>query len=390
MFAGMQNKVRQVVAIIARQFKLTSDSLCFCGSGKKLKECCGVSAGGSLTFLEEALDAAHAYRQSQKHDITAVPLGIWKRVEAASLERLPCLYPGCTEKTVSCHLTPENVLRKNYGTYCKEFRVADTPGSWQFVQLGVGRAGCLPVFCARHDNGLFKPIDLGPIDFSSAEHRFLLAMKAQAFSLRKTQYLLGIDSQVEIARPFLIEASNKLPPGSNVTIDLARLQEQYICFTSAYTFFEKSIAAYQAQQWAFYSHFYRRTPSTSPLFFAALTNPCHDFHGEKINTSSETIAMTCTAVTDNGHLHVLLSCPGEPSKTLYQSFFEQLDKVDDATFTTIVNNMLTESVELLLVPATFVLPADGLAKIHAVRHGAQQRPIAKIDLTDVGRAVKFA
>lgn len=55
----------------------------------------------------------------------------------------------------------------------------------------------LPVFCAKHDNNLFQRIDKLEIDFNNKEQLFSLALKTISFSLRKIQYLLGIDIQAQ-------------------------------------------------------------------------------------------------------------------------------------------------------------------------------------------------
>ena len=120
---------------------------------------------------------------------------------------------------MNCHLVPENVLRSYYGGHCKEYGMEDTSGL-SFVRTGIGKAGGLPVFCNHHDNGLFKEIDQLQICPETKEQYFLFALKAAAFSLRKCQYLLGIDSQIEIIRPFIIQEELKPTTGSHLTIDI--------------------------------------------------------------------------------------------------------------------------------------------------------------------------
>ncbi|MBU0627521.1 hypothetical protein KKG31_05785 [Patescibacteria group bacterium] len=70
----------------------------------------------------------------------------------------------------------------------------------------------LRVFCSTHDNDLFKEIDELDIDFNNQKQLFLFALRSISFSLRKVQYLLGIDTQTWFFYPkwFLESPSNEI------------------------------------------------------------------------------------------------------------------------------------------------------------------------------------
>lgn len=385
---GRTNEAHKVAAVLANVLKIERNSLCFCGIGKKFKSCCGSGHSDNLLFIERALDTAEAYRKSQGGQIRTVPGGIWKGFEKASLRRLPCLYPGCSERPVNCHLIPENILRSRFGGHCKEYRMDDESGM-RFIRVGIGNAACLPVFCSKHDHALFNEIDRLGQDPLSDEQSFLLALKAVAFSLRKTQYLLGIDSQVEIARPFLMQGRVQ---GSHVTLDVSHFHEQYIRFTSTYDFLKKTIDAHSSKRWDFFYHFHQSTRHNGSIFFSGLINPSHDLSGHKINISDEAIAMACNIFTIDGQLRVLLSCPEGRSTKAYSELLKQLISTDEKTFITILNNLLTASVETLLLPEAFSSSLDDLQRIAT----AQQRAASSLkadnlifDLKNSSQAVKF-
>jgi len=190
-------------------------------------------------------------------------------------------------------------------------------------------------------------------------------LKATAFSLRKTQCLLGIDSQVEIVRPFLMQERLQAPAGSHFTIDISRLQEQYIRFVSCFKFYKKAVEAYAARRWDYYLTLHRVIRSSRPIFFGGLINPSHDLNLRKINDTGQAIIIGCSAYTAKDGTHLLLSCPDGLSRDLYGELLYQLRMIDDGAFATAVNNLLTTSVETLLMPETFALNEIEMEKIDA-------------------------
>jgi hypothetical protein len=386
---GQDGEAGKVMAAIAKQLKIGRSSPCFCGSGKKWKNCCGLHPDQDPIFLEAALKTARAYKKSQGI-ITALPVGIWRAFERASLNRFKCLYPGCPEKPVNCHLVPENVLRSYYGGHCKEYGMQDTLGL-NFVRTGIREAGGLPVFCNHHDNDLFKKIDQLQIPPGTKEQYFLFALKASAFSLRKCQYLLGIDSQVEIIRPFLIQEELHPATGSHFTIDISHLQEQYTRFVANLDFYKSAIDAYLSQSWDDYLTLHRILPSTTPIFGGALLNPSQDLKLRKINSSSEAIMMGCSIFTAQDGTHILLSCPKGASQNLYREFLQQLELADEQIFVTVINNFLTIYPDTLLMPDTFTVTESDAKKITVARQLANSalQGHTIFDLRDPNTAVKF-
>ena len=386
---GQEGEAGKVMAAIAKQLKVSKNSPCLCGSGKKWKNCCGLHTDRDPIFLEAALKTARAYKKSQGN-ITALPAGIWRAFERASLNRFTCLYPGCHEKPVNCHLVPENVLRSYYGGHCKEYGMEDALGL-RFVRTGIREAGGLPVFCNHHDNDLFRKIDQIHTSPETQEQYFLFSLKAAAFSLRKCQCLLGIDSQIEIIRPFLIQEELQPETGSHFTIDISHLEEQYIRFVANLNFFKSAMDAYVSGSWNYYLTFHRVIPSVSPIFCGASLNPSHDLKLQKINNSSKAIMLSCTLFTAQDGTHVLLGCPNGASQNLFRELLRQLELIDEQTFIASINNLITSSPETLLLPETFALDESDAEKIDAARQlvNLALRGHAIFDLRDPNVPVKF-
>ena len=389
---GQENEVNKVIEFLARTLQVKRNSQCFCGNGKKFKNCCGFVSGERLIFIEKGLNIATAYKDSKHGLIKSIPRGIWKEFEKVALNRLSCVYFGCREKPINSHLIPENVLRIYFGGHCNEFSLDDQVSSWQFIKTGIGKAGVLPVFCVRHDNDLFKSIDRPDINFDSVEQLFLLALRAVAFSFRRTQYLLGIDSQIEIIRPFLIQSRGNLLNGSHVTLDISQLHEQYIRFVVNSDFLKHALKAYEKQEWNFFSNFYRCIPYTGSIFFGGFLNPSHDLKGLKLNRSGDPIAIACNVLTRDGMLHVILSCPDDASKRMYRGLLTQLGTVNSDVFITVLNNLLTLSSDKPLISETISFSDTELEKIGALQTLAGEclRSSDKIlDLKNSEQAIKF-
>ena len=379
-----RSELISVVGALAKTLKVQRNSLCFCGSAHKFKQCCGSFNNDNPIFLENALDIANNYAISQGRKITGIPSGIWNRFETASMNRFLCLYPGCTNKPVNCHLIPENLLRRGFGGHCKEYRVVGNQP--QFGKVGITN---VPVFCSGHDDSLFKAIDVLTIERISKEQEFLIGLKAIAFSLRKIQYLIGIDSQVEIFRPFILSDVNK---NKHIVISIDHLQEQYIRFIAKYNFFQECVSAHKAGQLDFFSSAFRDIPYDGLVFASTVTTIPYDLKGRKINTSADAIAITCSIFTIDNCLRVIFSCPRGISATSYLQFLRQLAEIDDDEFITILNNVLTFGPDSALMPESFSPSEDELRKIIAARQLAGQslKPGGSVfDLKNTNQAVRF-
>ena len=150
--------------------------------------------------------------------------------------------------------------------------------------------------------------------------------------------------------------------------------------------------AYESQDWGFYLHLHRTIQHTQSAFFAGFFNPSHDLGGQKLNRSNVAIAVACNIFTTDGYLHTLFSCPRGVSTDLYCEFLKQLEDVDERTFITAVNNLLTFSAETLLLPETFSPSQDELRKIRAAHQLAARalKPGGPVfDLKDPEQAAKF-
>lgn len=391
---AIKSEERKIVNALANAMKIKSDALCFCGAGKTYGKCCGQASGSNLVRMENEFESAVKYRDSQRGTINTIPLGIWNRFQEKSIARLPCLYPGCSLKPVSCHLIPENILRASFGSHCLDYKINDESEQSAFVKTGKKEAGAVPVFCNLHDNNLYRDIDTLQIDFSSPKQQFLLAFKAIAFSLRKTQISLGIDSQVEVYKPFLMLNSKNAPvPGSNVTIDINHLHEQYIRFCTAHAVFQNTVKALKSEDWSFFSYLRHSIPYDEGIFYAGFINPPHDLENKRINRPDTPINMTCNIFTKNSTLHAIFACPGNESKEAYEPILEQLKNTDNKTFVIVLNNILTMSPDNLLLPENFPIDSSIIVKIEELNKHARNcinsTNSEVFDLKDASTTVTF-
>jgi hypothetical protein len=390
--AEKKDNVKKIVGLLAKTMKVEFGSPCFCGSGEVFEKCCGSGSKDNLLFLENAFDVAEAYTVSQGGKIKSIPLGIWKKFEKTTLDRFTCVYPGCSQKPISSHLVPENILRSNFGTYCKEYRMSDNAMVMQFAKTGVGKAGSLPVFCSKHDNDIFREIDTLEIDFSSKRQLFLFALKAIAFSSRRVQYLLSMDSQLEIVRPFWIAKNPNRPAGNHFEINIDTLHEQYIRFITNEDFLKKAMEIYANKNWDSFAYFHRSIPYVKPIFFGGFLNPSHDLEGKKLNTSETAIATSCNLFTKDNFLHVVLGCPDGKSKTSYEGLLKQLASADEEIFITVINNFITVSADKPLLPETTSFSDSELVKIQNLQKFAGECLKSKdkiFDLKDASQAIRF-
>lgn len=368
---SIDNRAKDILRALGNAMKLKPDALCLCGSGRLLADCCSNKSDKEIVFTKRSFAAALRYRDSQGGRVTSIPQGVFRQFQEASLQRLPCLYPGCSREPVSCHLIPENVLRSCFGGHCLGAKLRDSSPQEVFFRMGVGQAGVLPVFCAEHDNDLFYSVDHLPGDlFKSPECLFLLSFKAIAFALRKVQILLGIDLQVELFKPFLIQDKIKGASLTHVEIDISYLQTQYTRFELTERLFARAITALQASKRDCFSYYTRSVPCNDSVFFAGLVNPSHDLEGQRVNTKWVPISIVCNVLAVGNELLVLLSSPDDGSSQAYANLFQQLHWADNQTVAGVVNNIMTFAADKPLLATNRLISPDDLRRIAYQRERA--------------------
>lgn len=389
---NIKDEAQKIVRGLASALKLSPDSLCFCGIGKTYGSCCQNATADKLVPAEKEFEAALKYKDSQGGRIVSVPVGLLNQFLQKGINKLPCLYKSCTAKPVACHLVPENILKASFGSHCLDYKMRDGTVQSEFVKAGVGIAGTIPVFCSKHDNELFREIDtLG--DTTSSKQQFLLALKAVAFSLRKTQILLSLDSQVEIFKPVLIIRSGTTSAGQHYTININHLSEQYIRFRTAHVAFQHFVDTLEKKDWDSCMYLQRNIKSESVLFYSAFINPSHDLEKQRINTPHTPVHLTLNVLARDGVLHAFFACPNDGSKEAYAALFDQLKDTNDQTLAAVINTILTDHPEGLLLPDGFTLSNDDHSKMKALRVHAKECLVSStekiFDLTDTGRSVGF-
>ena len=362
---SISNRASDVLHMLARSMKITEESLCLCGSGKLYKYCCGSKSNEEIAFLKKQFEDTVRYRDSQGGHISNIPQGIFLNLQRVLSSRLRCLYPKCDSKPVSCHLIAENILRTHFGGHCLESQLRDDLDHEAFSSTGIGIAGAMPVFCVEHDR-IFFPIDrLDENLLQSPQNRFLLSFKAIAFSLRKIQILLGLDFQVELHRPFLISERLKGSPPSLIPIelDISRFQIQHMRFAWAMKNFQAAVDALQASNWEWFSYHERKVSGYDPIHFSSVVNPPHDLTGKRLNGDGTNIFMASNVLTAGDKQLLLLSAPNDGSSKAYGSLFQQLEKTDDETLVSIINNIMTFSSEKPLLPTSRLISPEDINRI---------------------------
>lgn len=355
MMVDIQNYAKQIFEVIISAMKIKNYDLCFCGSLKKYTTCCK-NDNQSIFFTEEAFQKVLAYKKSQGWKIQTIPLNLRNNFSDASLKRLYCLYPDCNALTISCHSIPSNILNTNFGTYCLESRPQDESNKSVFVKTGINQAGASPVFCAKHDNDLFKQIDELNIDFENQEHLFLFAFKSITFSLRNVQYLMGIGSQIEVYRPILfLNDEENVTKWAHVTLEITKhTNEQYLRLKITNDVFKESVKILEKKEYEKFSYFHRSFDYSEKIFFSSFINPIFDLNGKRINDPITPINMTLNIFAKDNKIHVLIACPPK-SKQLYSDLLKQLEKTNEESFIGFLNETMKSATNKPLLPLDFDL-----------------------------------
>lgn len=145
-----------------------------------------------------------------EYDMFSIFGALGNAKDKARKHRYKCLYPGCTKVAVGCHLVQRHPILVSISEEGNLYQIFDNeinPLSGDYDDLkerhvSVLHALSLPLFCGKHDNDLFKPIEVGEVDLLSAK-TFLLfsyrALAAQRFfeSKRHVQYQnTGFDDEL--------------------------------------------------------------------------------------------------------------------------------------------------------------------------------------------------
>jgi hypothetical protein len=232
-----------------------------------------------------------------------------------------------------------------------------------FAKTGVGQAGTIPVFCAQHDNDIFQQIDKLNIDLNNQEHLFKIAFKTIAFSFRHVQYLMGIDSQVEIFRPLLyLDNQANTPVQSHVTLQISKHTcEQYLRLEITNDVFRESIKILRKKEYEKFSYFHRTLDYNGKIFFSGLVNPLFDLAGKRIGNRKTPINMALNIFTKEKKIYVLIACPPK-SRKLYSNLLNQLKNAKEEAFITFLNEVLESTSNKPLLPLNFNLTSKFIHK----------------------------
>lgn len=336
-----------ITRAICAALKVTQDDLCLCGSRQTLQDCCGKSGA---VFTATSFEKVKRFRDSQGGQVEGIPQGLFNAFISNSSNRLKCLFPSCNKPTVSCHLIPENVLRKAFGSFCLAPRLQDGVEGMSYLETGVKDAGALGVFCGTHDHLLFDPIDDFSSPFDTKKQQFLLALKAIAFSLRRVQISLGIDFQVELFRPFFYMEKNPIPQGAHVNWTISKhFEEQYLRFKIISGLFDASVSLHDRGDFDQLQYLKITLPCSEPRFFLGLVNPLLDLIGTRVNDAQTPVSMTIAGVPKDGFLSLYFASTPS-SRGHYAALFEQLKSASPSAVQEFLDNALKTGQVMPLVP----------------------------------------
>lgn len=128
--------------------------------------------------------------------------------EMAYAKKVQCAYPGCPCDAINSHLLQKNRWLKNIAEDGKVLQLddehlqslldGDENGNVYSI-MSINRALSLPIYCAQHDQRLFRDFEVRDLDLNNEEH--LLKMSYRAFCSVLAQEVrrnifYEIDSQV--------------------------------------------------------------------------------------------------------------------------------------------------------------------------------------------------
>lgn len=99
-----------------------------------------------------------------------------------------CLCPGCQKKSINSHLVQQHPYLESIAENGKLYQIIDNdkhPLSYDFndykeVVRPIPNTLSMPLFCALHDNDLFKSIESGSMDLNSVKTFLLFSFRAIA------------------------------------------------------------------------------------------------------------------------------------------------------------------------------------------------------------------
>ncbi len=99
-----------------------------------------------------------------------------------------CLCPTCSRNAINSHLIQqhpylESIAEDGYLYQIKDNEIDPRSGDFSDSKeqiLSIRQVLSMPLFCSEHDNGLFKPIESGDIDFNSTNTFLLFSLRGIA------------------------------------------------------------------------------------------------------------------------------------------------------------------------------------------------------------------
>lgn len=132
----------------------------------------------------------------KKNHIKNILSTLDKRSKQASRK---CLFKNCQNSAIKSHLLQKrgiiNQIAK--GNHVWELGMNRyKPNTFQFQKVGLNDAFTFPGFCANHDSLIFKPIEVGNVDYTLYESQLLFSYRAIMNEKRKKEIMIDYNTRI--------------------------------------------------------------------------------------------------------------------------------------------------------------------------------------------------
>lgn len=112
--------------------------------------------------------------------------------------RAKCFYPGCKLNAIDSHsqqkLGQLRAIAENgevFGMQRNHYQtLKQLPDNHFLVRMGIAEASTFKGFCANHDQAVFEPIELRPLELGNEEQAFILFVRAFSYEFAQKRKML--------------------------------------------------------------------------------------------------------------------------------------------------------------------------------------------------------
>lgn len=267
--------------------KLGRNHLCWCGSGKKYKNC-------------------HYKREADQSvplsEILAVRKKIWTKEYCSHPSQNLCSGNIVQAHTIQRRGSLEKISRNGHVyTFRTDAAKIIKTGTPEINLIGISKASTFTGFCSYHDNDLFKPIERETFSLNT-ETVFLLGYRVLCHELFTKgafkEQMLYVKNNLDKGKPF----SRQIEIQDLADQFLLGIEAGLIDLTNIKTRYDELLLMHDFSGVNYYAIFLENTPD---FVCSGFTQPTHDFNGNQLqdladlDIASESLAFSIIA-TDLG------------------------------------------------------------------------------------------